>query len=123
MPSLARLWAAGPDDFDALLAPSAARFTYQNYKGEPNTLDLMCAFAALCAFFRQFQMTSSRNLTASGSLLDCLALPSGKSEIRCCMEAVLGSSARWGAEYLDLVVSRCGLDLLHIGRFLWWKGS
>jgi hypothetical protein len=37
MPSLARLWAAGQDDFDALLAASAARFTYQNYIRESRT--------------------------------------------------------------------------------------
>ena len=62
-------------------------------------------------------------LTASGGLMDCLALSSGKSEIRSCAGAALDPSARRGAEYLDLVVSRCGLDFLHIGRFLWWKGS
>jgi hypothetical protein len=38
-PSLGCKRSAGEDDFDTLLAPSAARFTRQNYKGEPNTLD------------------------------------------------------------------------------------
>jgi hypothetical protein len=46
MLSLARLRAAGEADFDTLLAPSAARSLYQDYKGEPNTPDRICALGA-----------------------------------------------------------------------------
>ena len=68
----------------------------------------------------------SRKLSARGEVVGGLSRPLLREELNPLLyreQPSLDPSARWGAEYLDLVLLRCGLDLFHVRRFFWWKCS
>src|SRR5829696_1763235 len=69
---------------------------------------------------------NSRKLSARGEVVGGLSRPLLREELNPLLyreQPSLDPSARWGAEYLDLVLLRCGLDLFHVRRFFWWKCS